>query len=191
MCRRPYPAPRGRDPTPDYLQEATRRALRHLKMPASRPGLGSAQAFLAVAAEPSGRLSVRVSLRKIRPAPKAELAVDAKNLADPLAAEAFAAGGPAPAEKTTPGLRIQLSAAPVLASNEASACLNLLRLLSLKLYSGRRLNPAARSDPNNIVTHRWNSAKKLPTCLCSPGSICSGMPPKKCCMWEKPSPYAT
>src|SRR5271165_3425360 len=79
--------------------------------------------------------SAPVSLRTIPPARvEAPAPAGEKDSTDPLASRVFAAAGPAPVEKTTPEARSQLSTALVLASNEASACLNLLRLLSLKLY---------------------------------------------------------
>src|ERR1700722_14118524 len=79
--------------------------------------------------------SAPASLRRIplaqpgAPAPEVE-----KDSNGPLADRAFAAEGPAVVEKTTPEPRTQQSTAPVLASNEASACSDLLRLLSLKFY---------------------------------------------------------
>jgi hypothetical protein len=78
--------------------------------------------------------SAPASLKKIPPAQPVAPVPVVEDSNDPLAARVFGAAVPVLAEKTTPEARSQLSTAPVLASHEASACLDLLRLLSLKLY---------------------------------------------------------
>ena len=117
----------------DYLQAAARQLLRRLKAPPSLSWLGSLRAL-----PEEGRSDLRsapASLKTIPPARAEAPALEVeKDSNDPLAARAFAAAGLGLVEKTKPEPHTLQSTALVLASNEASACSDLLRLLSLKLY---------------------------------------------------------
>lgn len=75
-------------------------------------------------------------MTKILPVPAEALQAAFEISVDPKAPAVFAVGDPAIAVQTKPEARIPQSATRVSASKVASACLNLLHLLSLKLPSG-------------------------------------------------------
>src|ERR1700732_1500622 len=95
-----------------------------------------------------GRRSERVLMMKILPAPGAAPVVVLEASTDRAGAAAFAVGDLAIVGKTKREGRIWQSGERVSASHAAWACLNLLRLLSLKLSGG--------SDPYPLFTYTYN-----------------------------------
>lgn len=115
----------------DYLPAAERQVLQYLGARALESQVRSP----FVARMRTDHQSARAWPKRTRPVPTA---VAAEVLMDPAEAVAsVVAADPVPAEQAMPAARIKQTTARVLASNPASSCLNLLRLLSLELYSGR------------------------------------------------------